>query len=86
MSKSILITDTPNSCWKCDLIKSCKVIPRNQSREKWESIHPQCPLQPTTELLEVLDKLNGEVDWSQSNIEWEETYLATLIAPNKQFS
>jgi hypothetical protein len=55
VSKSILVIDTPNSCWSCELRKSCKVIPRNQSSIKWNEIHPQCPLKNTTELLKALD-------------------------------
>lgn len=57
MSKSILVIDAADRCWGCELKKSCKVIPKNQSGSKWNVIHPQCPLQDTTELLEALERI-----------------------------
>jgi hypothetical protein len=57
MSKSILVIDTVDRCWDCELKKSCKVIPRNQSGSKWNTIHPQCPLQPVAPLLELVKQL-----------------------------
>jgi len=55
--KSILVIDTPKSCHKCELIKSCKVVPFTNTKEEWDKIHPQCPLQDTTELLEALNNI-----------------------------
>lgn len=57
MSKSMIVIDTADRCWDCELKKSCKVISRNQSGSKWNVVHPQCPLQDTTELLEALEVL-----------------------------
>ena len=68
MSKSILVRDTPKSCSECNMgvafsahYGTVKCLADNELKEcnKYEFTndrHPQCPLQDTTELLEVLDR------------------------------
>ena len=82
MSKSILVIDTPKRCSECELRTGdgeMFCIPTGKYlwdyMYKYDGCHPQCPLQDTTELLEALKQLDEEVDWSQSNIDWEETCL-----------
>jgi hypothetical protein len=61
--KSILVIDTPKNCSECKLAKlgfQCSVIKGFHSIKYQiinKEIHPQCPLQDATELLEALEKL-----------------------------
>ena len=68
MSKSILIIDTPKSCSECEFSQMedwgdecCILLPYEKgvnNVEKHIGIHPQCPLQDTTELLEALESFS----------------------------
>ena len=56
--KSILVIDTPASCGVCpvddDICKLWQTV-------KVGKIHPQCPLQDTTDLLEALESIKNGV-------------------------
>jgi|LGVF01.2.fsa_nt_gb hypothetical protein len=67
--QSLLVIDTPKSCSECDFSQTedwgdecCILLPYEKginNVEKHIGIHPQCPLQDTTELLEALDKVSN---------------------------
>ena len=73
MSKSILVIDTPKSCLDCKY--TCdefdKAVYGDVTNETFEwleqNVLPQCPLQDTTELLEVIKNTIEEL-----NIMYEE--------------
>ena len=70
MSKSILVIDTPKSCSECryrvrdtDGVYCVNGIeelcPYGRKYNEYEhKVHPLCPLQDTTELLEALEELS----------------------------
>lgn len=74
MSKSILVIDKPKSCQDCRLSieggNMCVPLKKFVSRNK---IHPRCPLQDTTELLEALEVLKKDLEWYFSLNERQES-------------
>jgi|LGOV01.1.fsa_nt_gb predicted RND superfamily exporter protein len=69
MSAILPLEEMPKSCGKCDI--KCRLYSKNSDR--FETVHPQCPLQDTnklvilnkeqtTELLEVIEKLQSKLN------------------------
>ena len=61
--KSILVIDTPNSCGACSQVWKHRGV-SHCSKERFKIVndrivHPQCPLTPTSELLEDIGELQA---------------------------
>lgn len=66
MSKSVLIVDTPESCWKCSLrnANECIVAEKTITRREYGKRQEWCPLQdlPRRKMLLGLDGASNAVE------------------------